>query len=249
MSNLTSKTEITTSSLVDEVKLLQNVAYANNLARYFKTGKGEYGEGDQFLGVKMPDLHTIVDKYYKHLAEGEVVDLFDSPFHEIRMVAALILVRKYQKSLDIETKNTIYDVYLRLLPKLNNWDFIDLTAPKILGAHLRDFYKIENSKDILIDLAKSNNLWKRRAALIATFAFIDKGESNISLKLTNYYQRSDHDLLQKALGWMLREIGKRIDEKILTAFLDENISKLSRTALRYSIEKLHPDKRSYYINK
>lgn len=249
MSNTTIDAGFTLSSLLEELNSLQNPTYAKNLSRFFKTGKGEYGEGDQFLGIKMPSLHSLADKYYKYLRVGEVVDLLDNPFHEIRMVAALILVRKYQKSTDTKTKVSIYDVYLKVLKKLNNWDFIDLTASKILGAHLRDFCSLDYSKNILESLAKSNNLWKRRAALIATFAFIDEGDPSLSLFLTSHYHLKDHDLLQKALGWILREIGKRIDENILTTFLDENVAKMNRTALRYSIEKLSPEKRLYYLNK
>lgn len=210
--------------------------------RFFKTGKGEYGEGDVFIGLKMPDIRKVSRKY-KDLSITEIQKLLNSEIHEYRMVGLLILVLQFTKS-DSEKKEEIYNFYLKNTKAINNWDLVDLTANKIVGAFLLD----KKDRSILYDLASSGDLWKERIAMIATFAFIRANDFKDALKLAEVFLHHKHDLIHKASGWMLREIGKR-DQKVLENFLDKNCTKMPRTMLRYSIEKFDNEKRKGYLEK
>ena len=214
-------------NLQAEARRLTNPAKAKILARFFKTGVGEYGAGDKFLGIMVPQSRVLARKY-KNLPLSQIQSLLKSPYHEERLIALLILVYKFPKN-----PKAIYDFYLSHTKYINNWDLVDLTAPKIVGEYLLD-----KSPDILFKLAKSDNLWERRIAILATFAFIYQGNPEPTLQISKLLLFDKHDLIHKAVGWMLREVGKRCGEKRLTDFLDLNLSLLPRTTLRYAIERL-----------
>lgn len=210
--------------------------------RFFKTGPGQYGEGDKFIGANMPDIRKAC-KLFKDLPLNEIQKLLNSPIHEYRLSGAIILANKYPKSNNAD-KQKIFNMYLKNVAenKINNWDIVDVTCEHIVGAHLAD-----KNKKILYELAKSDNLWERRVAMISTFFYIKRGDPAVALYIAEILLNDKHDLIQKATGWMLREVGKRVDEQILTNFLEEYASIMPRTMLRYSIEKLQPDQRQYYM--
>ena len=235
----------TTNKLIKELKSLGSKTQAANLQRFFKTGRGEYGYGDIFLGVKVPVTRKIAKKYI-HLELSEVSVLLKNKVHEIRLAAILILVEKYQKSKDLKEKKKIADFYLKHTAHINNWDLVDLSVAKILG----DYLVISEGKtEILNKLAKSKNLWERRMAMIATYAYIQKGKAEEALDMAKKLLKDEHDLMHKAVGWMLREVGKRVDRQKLTNFLDDNVKVMPRTALRYAIEHLSPKDRENYLKK
>lgn len=234
---------------------LRRVARADKaliLTRFFKTGKGEYGEGDRFLGVVVPEQRKIVRKYFSDRRRipcsrtlTVVRCLLRSAFHEDRLTALLILVEQFKKG-SAEEQASIFDFYLKNLKRINNWDLVDLSAPNIVGVFLLD-----KDPSLLYSLADSEHLWTRRIAVLATFAFIRAGMFEPILTLAEFLlirKRDTHDLMQKAIGWMLREAGKR-NEEVLTTFLDRFSAVMPRTALRYSIEKLHAPARDKYLGK
>ncbi|MDP2925864.1 MAG: DNA alkylation repair protein [Nanoarchaeota archaeon] len=213
------------------------------LQRFFKTGPGEYGEGDIFLGIIVPVQRKIVNEF-KELDIESIQKLMDSNIHEKRLIGLLILVEKYKKSNkeknEIE-KKFIYDFYLDNTKRINNWDLVDLTAPNILGNYL-----LAKPHDILYKLVKSDNLWERRIAVISTFAFIRQNDFNDLLKICEILISDKHDLIHKAVGWMLRETGKR-DKKTLEEFLKFFYKKMPRTMLRYAIEKFPDAERKKWL--
>jgi len=216
---------------------LANPEKAKIYQRFFKTGPGEYGEGDVFIGLTVPEQRSLAKKY-NNLSLDEIQELLNSKIHEHRLTGLLILVSQYNKN-SLE----IFNLYIKNMHNINNWDLVDLTAPKIVGKYLLD-----KPRDLLYDLAKSDNLWERRIAVLATFAFIDKKQFDDSIKIAEILLHDKHDLIHKAVGWMLREIGKR-DQSILEEFLEKYHKKMPRTMLRYSIEKLTPEKRAYFMRK
>jgi 3-methyladenine DNA glycosylase AlkD len=203
---------------------------------FFKTGKGEYGEGDVFLGVKVPHVRQIAKKH-KDIPLSDVKKLLDSKIHEERQAGLFILVQKFQKG----SQKEIYEFYMKNIHAANNWDLVDLSAHKIAGAYLFD-----KDKKILYDFARSKNLWKKRVAVISTFYFIGKNEFADSLRIAEILLHDKHDLIHKAVGWMLREIGKR-DLSAEEAFLKKHYKKMPRTMLRYAIEKFDEKKRHAYL--
>ena len=217
-----------------------NKKTAETLQWFFKTGEGEYGEGDKFLGLKVPQIRNIA-KSNKDLTFVEIQKALKSKFHEERLCALLILVERYTKSGENE-KEKIVEFYLDNTMYINNWDLVDLTAPKILGKYL-----LNRNKEILYKLSSSDNLWKRRISILATFEFISKKQFNDSLKIAKILLNDDHDLIHKAVGWMLREIGKRSLETE-ERFLKKHYKKMPRTMLRYAIEKFPEKKRLAYLN-
>lgn len=212
--------------------------------RFFKTGKGEYGEGDVFVGVRVPDTRKVC-KQFRNLPLSEVKILIQSPIHEHRLGAVIILNEQF-KTADKTKQKDIYDLYMEGLDKgsVNNWDIIDTSAEYIPGAYLKN-----KDKKILFDLAKSDNLWKRRVAIMSTFGYIKSGDASLTLELAEVLVHDDMDLIQKAVGWMLREVGKRVDEELLKTFLDQYATTMPRTMLRYSIEKLSTQQRQFYMKK
>lgn len=228
-------------SLITDLQKLANPQKAKNLHRFFKTGKGEYGEGDKFLGIIMPIQRKIVKKY-KDLPLPEIKELLQSKIHEYRMVALLILVTQFKKAGE-KSKKQIFDFYLKQASWINNWDLVDLSAPNIIGQYILDHPK---EKPVLYHLVKSHNLWERRISVLATFSFIREKQYRDSLKIAKILLKDKHDLIHKACGWMLREIGKR-DQNLLLSFLDKYCRQIPRVMLRYAIEKLDPKTREHYL--
>jgi 3-methyladenine DNA glycosylase AlkD len=216
-----------------------NKKHAAVSQRFFKTGPGEYGEGDIFIGIRVPVLRKLV-KEYKDLPVSEIKILLRSPIHEERLLAILLFVRTFEKGND-DIKKTIYDLYLKSTEFINNWDLVDTSAEHIVGQYLMD-----KSKRPLYRLTKSKNLWERRIAIMATFHFVKRHEFSETLKISNMLLADRHDLIHKACGWMLREIGKR-DLKTEEIFLKEHYKKMPRTMLRYAIEKFPEKKRQRYL--
>ena len=221
------------------LKKQANPKQAKIYLRFFKTGKGEYGEGDEFLGIKVPVSRKIA-KEFKDLALPEIQELLNSKVHEERLIALFILTEQYRRK-DFEQKKVIYDFYLKNLKRVNNWDLVDLSAEKIIGAYL-----FEKDKQILFRLARSKNLWDRRIAIMSTFHFIKNGLYDMTFEIADKLLQDEHDLIHKAVGWMLREIGNR-DVKIEEAFLKRQYKNLPRTMLRYAIEKFPEKKRQAYL--
>jgi len=233
--------------LEKEMKSLADKEKARLLGRFFKTGKGQYGEGDIFLGIMVPVSRKVARKY-GDIPLSEIDILLKNKFHEIRLVAIFILVYKYKKSKNRIEQKKIVDFYLVHTKYINNWDLVDLSAGYIVGDYLLK-EKDSVRQKILLPLAKSKNLWEQRISILSTFAFIYAGESKWTIKIVKMFLGNDHDLIHKACGWMLREVGKRVSEKELCEFLDVYTKSMPRTMLRYAIERLPTKKRLSYLNK
>ena len=229
------------SDLVADLQKLENSQKAKILSRFFKTGKGEYGEGDIFLGITVPQTRAIAKKY-THLNLKDLEKLLSSKIHEYRLIALLILIENYKKA-SIENKNLIFNFYIKNTKFINNWDLVDLSAPHIVGNFLLD-----KDKSILYNLAKSSNLWEKRMAIISTFAFIRLYKFKHTLKISEVLMKDNHDLIHKAVGWMLREVGKR-NKEVEERFLNQYYKKMPRTMLRYAIEKFDNNKRKKYLER
>ncbi|MEP7103967.1 MAG: DNA alkylation repair protein [Candidatus Dojkabacteria bacterium] len=225
-----------------DLQKIANPEKSKNLSRFFKTGKGEYGEGDQFLGITVPDQRIIAKKYFKEATLEDVDILLKSPIHEHRLTSLFILCYKYTKSTE-EYRKKIFDFYLDHLEFVNNWDMVDLSAERIIGEYLLD-----KDRSLIYKLAKSDHLWTQRVSILTTFQFIKNNDFADALKISEYFLTSKHDLIQKASGWMLKEIGKR-DVKPLIEFLDNHYKEMPRTMLRYCIEKLSDTQRKHYLGK
>lgn len=206
---------------------------------FFKTGKGDYGEGDVFIGIVVPNIRKIAKKY-SDLYFEDIKELLYSEIHEERLCALLILVVQFENG-DEEEKKKIFNFYIKNIRQVNNWDLVDLSAPKIIGEYLQT-----KPKDILYKFAESKNLWERRVSIISTFAFIKKMYFKDILKISKVLLKDEHDLIRKAVGWMLREVGKR-DLSILETFLTKNYRNMSRTTLRYAIEKFPEPRRQFWL--
>lgn len=220
-----------------ELKEKSNKEKAEIFQRFFKTQKGEYGEGDVFLGVTVPELRKIV-KENKEIKIKELLQLLHSEIHEERFIAILILIEKFPKE-----NERIFKLYLKNLKWINNWDLVDISAYRIIGEYLFD-----KEKTIIYKLAISNNLWERRIAIMSTFYFIRKNQFKDTKNIAKILLCDTHDLIHKAVGWMLREIGKR-DMREEEDFLKKNYKKMPRTMLRYAIEKFPEGKRKFYLSK
>jgi 3-methyladenine DNA glycosylase AlkD len=230
-------------AILKEINSKKNNARINILSRFFKTGPRQYGEGDIFLGLTVP-LCRKISKKYENISLREIGSLLSNKIHEVRLVALFILIAQYQKSKE-KDKKTIIDFYLKNIKYVNNWDLVDLSSYKLLGDYLLD----KKDKSILLKFARSKNLWEQRISIIATFAFIKNGDSEWTLKIAKMFIQHEHDLIHKATGWMLREVGKRVSVKDLCQFLEFNIKKMPRTMLRYSIEKFPKEIRLEYLKK
>jgi len=225
--------------LKKELNNSANIEQAKNLQRFFKTGKGEYGEGDVFLGIKIPVLRGIIKNYYD-LSLPKIQELLKSKIHEHRMSGIFILTHKYQKASD-EDKANIFNFYLKNTKNINNWDLVDLSAPKISGSFLFD-----KDKKILYELVHSENLWERRIAILSTSYFISKNKFEDALAISELLLNDKHDLIHKAVGWMLREIGKK-EQEVLENFLKQHYENIPRTTLRYAIEKFEENERKNWL--
>lgn len=228
--------------ILGDFKKVSSKEKAQILQRFFKTGKGEYGEGDVFIGVVVPEIRRLCKKYYKDLTLKELDFFLHSKIHEYRLFALLCLTYKYEKADEKEQKK-IFNYYLRNTKYINNWDLVDLSAPKIVGAYLR-----EKDRSVLYRLVKSNNLWEQRIAVLSTAPFIYMNDFKDIMRFAKILINHEHDLIHKAVGWMLREVGKK-DIDVLRKFLDRYGSKMPRTMLRYSIEKFDKEERLIYLKK
>ncbi|MBI5046240.1 DNA alkylation repair protein [Candidatus Micrarchaeota archaeon] len=229
--------------LEQDLEKLKNPQRAKISQRFFKTGKGEYGEGDIFIGLTVPQTRIIAKKYKKMELDG-IQELIDSKIHEHRLLGLLILVDKYQKENGNKlSQSRLYDFYMKNSKKVNNWDLVDLSAHYIVGHYLDD----EKDKTIIYKFARSENLWERRIAIISTFYQIRNKKYEEMLKVSEMLLNDQHDLIHKAVGWMLREVGKR-DQKVEENFLKKHYKKMPRTMLRYAIERFEEGKRRAYLN-
>ena len=223
------------AELQKRLAALGDARVAEGSRRFFKTGPGEYGEGDLFRGIRVPALRALA-KEFQALSPQEAERLLGSAFHEDRLLALLILVRLYSRG-DEASKEKIYRLYLKNTRRINNWDLVDSSAEHVVGAHLR-----ERSRAPLRRLSKSEDLWERRIAVLATFHFIKRGEFQETFRLARALLPDREDLIHKAVGWMLREVGKR-DPEALEEFLKRNYGRMPRTMLRYAIERFPEEKR------
>ena len=221
------------------IKEESNKQQSKSLQWFFKTSVGEYGEGDVFAGIKMPVQRKIA-KEFKNLNYNDIEEIVGSKIHEERMIGLLILQGKYEQG-DEKEKEKAFGFYIRSRKGINNWDLVDISAPKIVGVHLLD-----RDKKILYQFARSKNLWERRIAILSTFTFIRAGKFETTFKISDILLNDDHDLIHKAVGWMLREIGKK-DLNAEEKFLKPRYRKMPRTMLRYAIEKFPEVKRKKYL--
>ncbi|GAB6010523.1 DNA alkylation repair protein [Viscerimonas tarda] len=213
------------------------------LPYFFKTGKGQYGEGDKFLGVVVPDVRKVA-KANKEITFDELAKLLNNEYHECRLCALLILVERFKKEKQEDERKKIVDFYLSQTTRINNWDLVDLSSKDIVGEYLVD----KSDRSILYNLADSTLLWDQRIAIVSAFAFIRRGDLTDIFRLSEKLLHHPHDLMHKAIGWMLREAGKQ-DKSALIGFLDVHYKTMPRTMLRYSIEKFSPEERAYYMKK
>lgn len=247
--------------IISYLESLRDEKQRRVLMRFFKTGKGEYGEGDEFLGLKVPQTREVVRVVWKDFPLEEVPELLMNRWHEVRLCGFLILVEKFEKlatkkltndETTIKKRDEILQLYLQYAEQANNWDLVDLSVHKILGAWLllpsslgdRD-YKIQ----VLDALAESDNLWKQRMSIVCTWKTSQQGDPFWCLRYAEKHLLHPHDLMHKAVGWMLREMGKRVSMELLRDFLSAHANEMPRTALRYAIEKMTADERQYWMNK
>jgi len=221
-----------------EMRALANPRYAEAASRYFKTSPGQYGAGDRFLGIRVPALRKLAVKY-QALSLRELSVLLASRWHEERLLALLILVRQYARA-EASRRKTIYDLYMRQKARINNWDLVDCSAEKIVGA------QCEREQDRLLRLARSRNVWERRMAVIATFHYIKRGEFVGALRIARALRDDPHDLIHKAVGWMLREVGNR-NRSVEEKYLQQHAPRMPRTMLRYAIERFPERLRRRYL--
>jgi len=227
------------SKLRSKIKTLADKEVAETMQWFFKTGKGDYGEGDIFVGLKVP-LQRKLAREFKDLSLAEIGELLNSSIHEERLISLIILIDKYQKT-DEKGKKLIFNFYMKQRKGINNWDLVDISAPKILGRYL-----LEKDKGILFKFAVSKNLWERRIAIISTQEFIKNNNFKTTLQIASMLIKDEHDLIHKAVGWMLREIGKK-DIALEEKFLRVHYKEMPRTMLRYAIEKFPETKRKKYL--
>ena len=223
-----------------ELKRLASKEIAEHSQRFFKTGKGQYGEGDRFLGIRVPALRELA-RQHRGVSVEEASRMLESQFHEERLLALFLLVGVFKKA-DDEGRKAIYELYLASTRFINNWDLVDCSAEHIVGAYLR-----ERDRKPLYDLARSNSLWERRIAIMSTFHFIRHSEFTDTLRIAEILLGDKEDLIHKAVGWMLREVGKR-DAEAEEQFLKNHCREMPRTMLRYAIEKFPQPKRRMYLS-
>lgn len=212
--------------------------------KFFKTGPGQYGEGDKFLGITVSN-QRLVAKQFKDLSLADVQALLKSEWHEERLTALLILVKQFQKA-DTQTQKNIYEFYLKNTQYINNWDLVDTSARDIIGGYIFYHPELLNTLD---DLAHSTILWERRIAMLASYYFLMKGDPDVTVKLAKILLHDSEDLMHKAVGWMLREMGKRCEKQLLVDFLDMHAHEMPRTTLRYAVEHFDANTRHMYMEK
>jgi 3-methyladenine DNA glycosylase AlkD len=229
--------------ILQELLSVANPEKAHFLKGFFKTGKGEYAEGDVMLGIVVPHIRDIVKRSPK-LSFNEIQILVDSEYHEVRLAGFLFLVKQFKKATEIEQKE-IFDFYLQNARKANNWDLVDVTCRDVIGLYLLEN---EEGRRVLYELAESDNLWEQRIAIVSTWTFIKHKQFDDTLAIAEKLLTHKHDLIHKAVGWMLREAGKK-DREILIDFLEKHYKKMPRTTLRYAIEHFSEEERTYFMKK
>ena len=230
-----------TKTITSELQALSNAEKREIFPRFFKTGKGEYGEGDRFLGVTVPNIRAIA-KLHKDISIEEIRELIQSEWHEVRLCALMIMVEKSKKK-DEALRKELFNLYLSQTKRINNWDLVDLSCRFIIGEYLLD-----KSRDILYQLAQSPLLWDNRIAIVSTYAFIRKGQLEDTYALSDLMMQHPHDLMHKAIGWMLREAGKRNPERLYDYVMSHRAD-MPRTMLRYAIEKFSPKERAILMKR
>jgi 3-methyladenine DNA glycosylase AlkD len=228
--------------IINELTALADAEKAAFLQGFFKTGKGQYAEGDVFLGIKVPQIRALI-KAYSAMSLQEIEILLYSEFHEVRLSGFLLLVKQFKKMKNADERKQIYDFYLKHAKQANNWDLVDLSCRDIAGEYLLD--KKDRSK--LYQLADSSNLWEQRISIVSTWTFIKHLEFQDTLRISEKLLTHKHDLIHKATGWMLREVGKK-DKETLVSFVEKYSPTMPRTALRYAIEHFSPEERYKYMN-
>ena len=234
---------MTAEFILQELLSVANPEKAKFLQGFFKTGKGQYAEGDVLLGIVVPITRNIV-KVNKALPLSEIQILLDSEYHEARLAGLLFLVQQFKKAKKEEERKEIFDFYLKNARKANNWDLVDVTCRDVIGTYLLD----KEDKSVLYKLAGSDNLWEQRIAIVSTWMFIKYKQYDDTLALSEKLMNHKHDLMHKAVGWMLREVGKK-DKETLTDFLEIHYKNMPRTALRYAIEHFSPEEKAYFMKK
>lgn len=245
------------NNILKDLKKVSSKERATKSQRFFKTDKGDYGERDTFVGIRTPEIRKISKNYQEDLTLADLDYFLQNNIHEYRLFALISLAYLYEKTKEIENvveqeqrKEEIFNYYLKNRHWINNWDLVDISAPKIVGEFLKDKEREKGSGgegNILYNLIRSDNLWEQRIAIVSTYAFIKEGEFKEILDFSKLLMNHKHDLIQKALGWMLREVGKQ-EVTVLKAFLDDYANKMPRTMLRYSIERLDDEERQKYLN-
>ncbi len=230
---------MTAKDAEEELNKHENPSDAVFLQRFFKTGEGQYGAGDIFIGLRVPQTR-IIAKQFNNLLLPEIEKLLESPVHEHRL-AALIIMTNQSKKADQVHKKALYDLYLKRTDRINNWDLVDTSCRDVVGGYLMD-----KPRAPLYKLAKSKDLWERRIAIVSTWQFIRERQLNDTFAIAELLMDDTHDLIHKAVGWMLREAGKK-DEHALKDFLNTHAATMPRTMLRYSIERLHPAEKQHYM--
>ena len=229
-----------------ELQQYSNKSRAEHSQRFFKTGKDEYGEGDIFIGVTVPNQRKVAKKY-TNITLSELSKLLHSKTHEHRLTAIFILVYKYKKA-KLADRQKIYEFYLQNTRYINSWDIIDSSAGYIVGSYLFESNNKSTTLDILTNLAKSSSIWERRIAIMSTFEFTIHGDSKPTFTIADILLQDDHDLIQKAVGWMLREVGKRVSQELEEEFLKSRYKTMPRTMLRYAVERFEETKRQKYLH-
>lgn len=230
----------TTKEIIDELNKYKNEQKAAFLPRFFKTGKGQYGEGDRFIGVVVPHVRLVAKKFVNADAYT-LQELLASPIHEYRLTALLVLTNRYASLKDNDARQACVDFYISQVDAINNWDLVDLSCYKILGHWLHD-----KDKQLLYHWARTDHLWKQRIAMVSCMHFVKHGQYQDALAIADILQQHPHDLIHKAVGWILREVGKA-DEDLLTAYLLPRYRQMPRTMLRYAIERFEEPKRKAFL--
>jgi 3-methyladenine DNA glycosylase AlkD len=228
--------------IIDELRGLGSPEKAQQLSRFFKTGAGEYGEGDRFLGITMPVQREVVRRHAQEVSLHDIEQLVTHELHECRMVGLLLLIARYEKSRDEQQRDGYARWYVEHVQYVNSWDLVDVTCPRILGPWLAD-----RDRTVLYELARADHLWSNRIAMITTLYFIKREDFTDTLRLADLLIDHRHDLMHKAVGWMLREVGKR-DAACEKAFLKERYARMPRTMLRYAIERFPEEERKRYLH-
>ncbi|KAA6301534.1 MAG: hypothetical protein EZS26_002278 [Candidatus Ordinivivax streblomastigis] len=230
--------------ILQELLSVANPEKAKFLQGFFKTGKGQYAEGDVMLGILVPLTRNVV-KISPKMPFNEIQILIDSEYHEVRLAGFLFLVKQYKKAKEATERKELFDFYLKNARKANNWDLVDVTCRDVIGLYLLEH---EESRGVLYRLAESDNLWEQRIAIVSTWTFIKYKQFDDTLALSEKLLQHKHDLMHKAVGWMLREVGKK-DREVLVNFLEKHHKNMPRTALRYAIEHFSPEDRAYFMKK